>query len=104
MIVVYRILYRVSSIKRGMREMKLFSVIVPESQSGELKMMGEQFGVTFGCELLHMMIVNTEPPIRFLRILGAGIQGMIGQLTELDRATVYEGDYQQREDGPLWLK
>jgi len=29
---------------------------------------------------------------------------MIGQLTELDRATVYEGDYQQREDGPLWLK
>jgi len=88
----------------GMSEMKPFSVIVPESKSGELKMMGEQFGVTFGCELLHMMIVNTEPPIRFLRILGAGTQGMIGQLTELDRASVYEGDYQRRKDGPMWQK
>ncbi len=94
-----------------MNEQKPFSVIVPQSQIAELKRVGDQSGIIFGSELLHMLVVNETPPIQFLRILGEGTQGMITQFTEAlveipslaQSATVYEGQYQQREDRPVWL-
>jgi len=98
-----------------MKEGTHFSAIVEAQHKDGFMNAAEGAGVQLITNILtHLVVVNADSPesdTRFLRICGVGDQGVVEALTSVLQstdtplsATVYAGEYQQREDGPLWLK